>query len=417
MVKEMQCLENIIPGLELPPFQNIGVQEILLHKRMLLAFDTGTGKTFTYALFVRALLNRNPEKKHVFVIIHDSLDQAPRDIRSLTSVRVFAFDGTAASYRKLKSSWNTGSIFVITYEAFRDPDIAMFIFNRMADIESFSVDEAHHIANWETSATAFMLRALTKYPPYIMALTATPMTSKARQFYSLMNLVDRTLSPRRDETNYGKYQERYMPVNRGDYDIKGNYKPVLELVEPHMHQLGKISGIISRVMKGTGAVNQVHALLRILEDRLRQHKSVIVYVHYHDSRRWIEQHLKDRNIGFVSLHGGITKREERKDILSRFASGEVHILLTSVAESLNIDSDVVVFYEFTTKLKQVMGRAHRGLSGKELELIFLLTKDTVEIDFFMKYIYERSLTIQRLLRKDYSEFVQIGEQIKNLDLG
>ena len=43
------CVENIIPGLELPEFQNTGVQEALLNKKMMLSFDTGMGKTYTYA--------------------------------------------------------------------------------------------------------------------------------------------------------------------------------------------------------------------------------------------------------------------------------------------------------------------------------------------------------------------------------
>lgn len=416
MLKELQCVENIIPDLELPSFQNIGVQEILLNKRMLLAFDTGTGKTFTYSLFVRALLNRDPEKKHIYAIIHDSLDQAPKDIRGLTAVPVSAFTGAAGEYRRLKTKWASSSIIILTYEAFRDMNIAHFLFTHIKEIESITLDEAHHVSNWDSSDMALMVRALCQYSPYVLALTATPMTSKTQQYYRLLNLVDRDLSPRRDETAAGKYNARYMTVNRKDYSIKGNYKSTLELVTPHIHQIGEIKGIISKVMKGTGAVNQVQALLRVTDERLRQGKSVIIYVHYHDSRRWIEQHFTGRGIQFVSLHGKIVKMEERKALLSAFDSGEVKVLITSVAESLNIDADVVIFYEFTTKLKQVMGRAHRGLEGKELELVFILTQDTQEIQFFMHYIYKRSLTIQRLLGKDYSEFVAIGDKLKQLDL-
>ena len=64
-IRSIQCLENVIPGIELSEFQNIGVQKMLLNKHMLLAFDTGLGKTYTYSVMVRALLNRNPEKKHI----------------------------------------------------------------------------------------------------------------------------------------------------------------------------------------------------------------------------------------------------------------------------------------------------------------------------------------------------------------
>lgn len=103
-------------------------------------------------------------------------------------------------------------------------------------------------------------------------------------------------------------------------------------------------------------------------------------------------------------------------MLDSFAKREVDVLITSVSESLNIDADTVIFYEFTTKIKQVMGRAHRGLYGKELELVFIVTKDTAEVEFFDKYIYRRSITLQRLLQKDYSEFISIGLQLKQMSV-
>lgn len=412
----LKCLENIIPDLELISFQNIGVQEALLNKKMLLAFDTGTGKTFTYSLFVRALLNRSPEKKHIFVIIHDSLEQATKDIGNLVYAPVAAFSSSSGQYGRLKRGWDRLSVILLTYECFNNDDIMLFLYDKLPEIESFTIDEAHHAANWDSSDSGFMLRAICKYIPYVVELTATPITSKQVQYYQLLNIIDRNLSPRRDETFMGKYSERYFPVNREEYGIKGNYKTTLELVEPSVNQLGDISGIIFKVLKGTGSINQVTSLLNIVRDRLAKSKSVIIYIHYHDTRLWVEEHLQKVGISYVSLHGKITKREERESILNTFASGNVDVLITSVAESLNIDADVVIFYEFTTKLKQVMGRAHRGLESKELELVFILTKNTLEIDYFMKYIYQRSLTIQCLLRKDYSEFIQIGEQVKGMSI-
>ena len=409
------CVGNIIPNLELPDFQNIGVQEVLLNKKMLLAFDTGTGKTFTYSLIVRALLNRNPEKKHIFVIIHDSLEQAPRDIGNLIAAPVLTCAASSSDYSKLVRGWAVASVIVLTYECFRDERFVLFLFERLTEIESFVVDEAHHIANWDDSNTALMIRAFMQYVPYVVGLSATPMTSHVTQFYQLLNSIDRSLSSRRNEENIGKYEDRYLPVNRSDYDIKGKYTVTLELVTPHMHQVGEIHGVVSRVVKGTGAENQANALIKLTQERLQQGKTVIIYVYYHDSRQWIEGFLEKVGISFVSLHGKILDQKERKNILDKFNSHEVNVLVTSVSESLNIDSDVVIFYEFTTKLKQVMGRAHRGLMGKELELVFILTKDTEEISYFMKYIYERSLTMQKILRKDYSEFLAVGEALKQLD--
>lgn len=415
-MKQMRCLENIIPDLELPEFQNIGVFQMLVNKKMLLGFDTGTGKTFTYAVFVRGLLNRNPEKKHIFVIIHDSLEQAPKDLSDFTAVPVEAISGAQGEAGRLSHLWDKTSIFVMTYESFRNPSVVLFLYRHLMEIESLVIDEAHHCSNWDTSNTAFMIRSLCRWLEFVDGLSATPATREGRQFYRIMNVLDRTISSQRDESNYGAYDDRYLPVNRGDYDIKGDYKAIPEIVPPMAHQVGKIKGDVFRVIKGPGAVNQVERLVKVVLDRRRQGKSTIVYVRLHCVREWIEEHFIDAGITFESLTGRVTKRDERQRMLDRFARRDCDVLITSVSESLNIDADVVVFYEFTTQLKQVMGRAHRGLTGKELELIFILTKDTAEVDYFLKYIYRRSLTLQRLLRKDYSEFIKVGEQLKELNI-
>lgn len=414
--QSLQCLENIIPDLEVPEFQNIGAYLALVNKKMLLGFDTGMGKTFTYALIVRGLLNRNPEKKHIFVIIHDSLDQAPRDLSSLTAVPVAAFTGTADAAGLLSRQWQQNSIFVMTYESFRNPNVVLFLYNHLTEIESLVVDEAHHCANWDSSNTAFMIRALSRYIPYVDGLSATPATSASKQFYRIMNVIDRTISAQRDETNYGVYNDRYLPVNRSDYDMKGNYRAYPEIVTPMPHQVGHIKGDVFRVIKGPGAVNQVDRLVNVVLAKKRQGKAVIVYVHLHAVREWVEEHFRAAGITFESLTGRVTKQAERQRMLDSFAKREVDVLITSVSESLNIDADTVIFYEFTTKIKQVMGRAHRGLYGKELELIFIVTRDTAEVEFFNKYIYRRSITLQRLLQKDYSEFISIGLQLKQMSV-
>ena len=410
------CIENIIPDLELPSFQNVGVYQALINKKMLLGFDTGTGKTITYAVFVRGLLNRNPEKKHIFVIIHDSIIQAPSDISSLAAVPVEVISGERGEAGRLSNLWERTSIFVMTYESFRNLNVVLFLYNHLTEIESVVVDEAHHCGNWDSSNTAFMIRALTRYISYVDGLSATPATRTNAQFYRIMNLIDRNLSSQRDESNYGAYLDRYLPVNRGDYDMKGDYITTSEIVTPMPHQVGNIKGDVFRVIKGPNAVNQVERLVKVVLDRKRKGQSVIVYVHLHCVREWVEQHFRDVGITFESLTGRVTKQAERQRMLDSFNNREVDVLITSVSESLNIDADVVVFYEFTTRIKQVMGRAHRGLAGKRLELVFIITRDTAEVDFFNKYIYKRSMSLQRLLKKDYSEFIKVGEQLKSLDI-
>lgn len=415
-MKGLQSLGNVLPGVEMPTFQLQGLEAVFTNKKMLLAFDTGTGKTFTYSGIVRGLLNANPEGKHILVIINDSIPQVPNDVRNLTSVSVETFDGTAESAGRLRFFWDRTSIICLTLEALRVFGIAKFLFDHLPEIESFTIDEAHHVSNWDSSDTAFMIRSLVRCIPYVVELTATPMTSRSKQYYRLMNLLDRDMSPHRDESFLNKYVDRYLPVNRSEYGLKGNYKSELVVVNPTLDQIGPQHGIVFRKIKGSGAVPQANALVDVVRRKLSQKKRVLVYVHYHDSREWIEYNFNVAGIAFTSLHGKLKNRKERQEALEKYRSGSVDVLITSVTESLNIDADVVIFYEFTTLVKQVIGRAHRGLNEKTLEIVFIITRDSEEVAYFMKYIYSRSLTIQRLLHKDYSELVEIGQKLEKLQL-
>ena len=415
-MKSPQAIGNIIPDIEFPDFQLASMCQVFENKKMLLGADTGTGKTFSFAGIVRGLLNRNPDKKHILVIINDSIPQVPNDVRALTKVSVETFDGSSESAGRLRFFWDRTSIFCLTLEALRIFDVVKFLFDHLPEIESFTVDEAHHVANWDASDTAFMVRSLVRLVPYVVELSATPMTRTSKQYYRLMNLLDRNMSPHRDETYRGKYVDRYMPVNRKDYDMKGDYKSTLLVAKPTLDQMQPQHGIVFKQLKGTGAVPQVTVLCDFVQKRLAEGKRVLVYVHYHDTRSWVEFNFEGRGIRYTSLHGRLKGKVEKSAAVDRFKSGEVDVLITSVTESLNIDADVVVFYEFTTLVKQVIGRAHRGLAGKPLEIAFVITRDSDEVEYFMKYIYARSLAVQKLLHKDYSELIEIGKKVEQLNL-
>ena len=415
-MNHLLCLQNVLSDVEMPSFQLAGMEAVFENKKMLLAFDTGTGKTFAYSGIVRGLLNANPDGKHILVIINDSVPQVPNDVRALTAVSVETFDGTGESAGRLRYFWERTSIICLTLEALRVFPLVKFLFDHLPEIESFTIDEAHHVSNWDSSDTAFMIRALVRCVPYVVELSATPMTRTSKQYYRLMNLLDRNMSPHRDETYLDKYVNRYLPVNREEYDIKGNYKPTLEVVTPTLDQMQPQKGIVFKKLKGTGSVPQVDKLVDVVQDRLNQGKRVLVYLHYHDTREWVEYNFRAKGINFVSLHGKLRGRSERQEVLEQYKSVNVDVLITSVTESLNIDADVVIFYEFTTLVKQVIGRAHRGLHGKTLEIVFIITRDTDEVEFFLKYIYQRSLTIQKLLNKDYSELIAIGREVEKLNL-
>lgn len=411
-----EALKHIAPDVELHAAQNAGIEMALKYRKVLLSHDTGMGKSYMCAVVIRALINAEPQSKHIVVMVHDSIEQLPKDIAKIARVPVAAVDATAASAKAFASLLTNNSVICMTYDAFMEIGMALTLFSCIHKITSIAIDEAHHVANWNTSDRAFMVRAMAQYCPFILGLTATPMVVSALQFYRTMNLIDRTLSFRRDETKYGKYSERYLPVNREEYGLKGKYKPTLITVDPQLNQIGKQSGVVFSKLKGYGAEHQVSALIEVLRARIREEKQIIVYIAHHEVREWVEQHLEQEGIASVSINGRVVNQNERAARMAKFTTGEVPVLLTSITESLNLSADVIVFYEFDARMKQVMGRGHRGLHGKELEIVLIVTKDTDEISFFQEKVVERAQKAQTLLHKDYSEILALGDQIKKLDI-
>lgn len=409
-MKYRTLLDCIAPGVILEDIQGVGVLRSLLEKRMLLVYDTGLGKTFIASVFLRALLNENQGTKHIMVVLKDQDIQTPITVKSITGAPVLFTDASWKSISRFMEKWDRTNIFIVTYDCFRNVDFVSFLYLHLPDIKSFIIDEAHLVSNWNSSDTSWMIRALVSKIEYVLALTATPITSNKAQFPRLRNLVDRRISYRIYESMAeSNNHEGYIQVNRKDYRLKGNYRTQIVWCDPMLHQVGKIKGNVFTVTKGTGARNQANKVIEVLGSL--QNKKVIIYVHYHDSRLWLEKNLEEAGYKFASLHGKITNRVERKHVLDTFNYGEVNILITSITTALDISADAILFYEYTTLVKQMIGRPHRGLAPKDLDIYFFITKDTEELEFFSRYIYYRSLEIQTLLGKDYSEILSVGEEL------
>lgn len=409
-MKYRTLIDCISPGVHLEDIQITGVIRTLLEKKMLLVYDTGLGKTFIASVILRALLNRNPNSKHIVIVLKDQDIQTPATIRSITGAKVIFTDASSRSLTRFFNKWDNNDIFIVTYNCFQNIDFLQFLYINIPQVTSFIIDEAHLASNWNTSNQAWLIRSFTAKVEYVVALTATPITSNRAQFPLLRNLINRDFTYRKYEVMSVKdYAKGYLQINRKDYGMKGNYKSEIIWCDPLPHQIGNLHGNIFQITKGSGAVNQANAVIETL--RREQGNKIIIYVHYHDSRQWLEKNIKEAGFSFVSLHGKITNRKERTNILEKFNNNECNILITSITTALDISADTIIFYEFTTAVKQMIGRPHRGLAPKNLNIYFILTRDTAEIFYFSKYIYYRSLDIQYLLGKDYSEIIAVGNEL------
>ncbi len=405
------ALLAVLGDIALEPIQVHGVIRSLLEKRVILRYDTGLGKTIMMSVILRALINKDPNKKRIVFVMKDQEIETPRKMAPIVQAPILFTSAETVKLQQFYQNWDRASVILLTYQCLQNIDLVSFLYQNLEEIDAIFIDEAHLASNWNEADTSFMLRALTDKVEYCIALTATPVIKDTHQFARLRNLVDREIPYRYDEdVSVPSPHKAFVNINRQDFGLKGNYICKAEFVQPMLHQLGNLAGNIFDITKGEGAVNQVSKLVELLKERAN--KKVLVYIRYHKTRLWVEDYLKRNHVAFQSIHGKVTKAKERKQILDNFNSGKITVLLTSLTTSLDIDADTVIMYEFTTYVKQMIGRAHRGLSPKDLEILFLLTRDTEEIKYFLKYIYYRSEMIQNTLGIDYYEFIKLGQELE-----
>ena len=162
--------------------------------------------------------------------------------------------------------------------------------------------------------------------------------------------------------------------------------------------------------KGDGAIPQVRKLVEVIKDR--EGKRGLVYVNQHSVRQWILPFLDEAGIKYACVNGN-TKMKERAEIMRQFNEEKsLDVVVTSVTTALDLDCDFVVFYEFTVEVKQMIGRAHRGLGNKDLDVIFIITTDTCEIDYFYDNIFSISMEVKSLLHQDFSELEDVDAIIQ-----
>lgn len=421
MASLTSCLavEDILDGVVLEDFQCVDLVRTLLYKVMILNYETGMGKTLLAAAIIKAFLNEMPSRRFIMVVQKSQLDQTPQEIKKWTGLDVLS---TTAESRQIDRAFYSQDslkypILMITHDTLKNVDAMRALHLNRDRYFGIIVDEVHLLSNFIDSGSGMMLRGLLNYFQVKVGLTATPVTTQAEQVVNLAFMFD----PKKieDVKQWVTYVKNGAPImdempdlfirrTRKDLGIANTYKTMIEYVDAHPHQIGVSGKEMFAVTKAKGAYNQANRTAHIILKEIMNGRRGLVYVHHHASREWLEEILRGKNIRFDSIHG-LVKSEQRKIIFDKFAKGELDVVLTSVTTALNLDCEYVIFYEYTRNIKQMIGRAERGLNPKTLYLYFIFTQETGEVDYFLNGIYATSLWIQEVLRQDYRNLVDVGK--------
>lgn len=421
--ESFEAVKYILGGVELHDLQCIDIMKMLYQERCIVLYDTGTGKTLLSSAFMKLLKREDSTRKFIMFVKKDQLIQTPRKIRDTGGLVV---NESAADSKSINSIIQLGlqntDVLMLTHNCLENEKIMNELFAIKHLFCGVIIDEAHELNNFANAHSALILQALCKAFQYCIALTATPITTEPKQLAHLAHIVNperykdyRRLTKDLANKVFDIREDPLFFINRNGEDFGGirNYKGSIHWVPAMPHQKENKRGHeLLMLCKGPGAYNQANELTKLLKLYKMQNRRGLVYVNQHEVREWILPFLDTAKINYACING-LTNALDREEIMRKFNEEKsVDVVITSVTTAIDLDCDYVIFYEFTVLVKQMIGRAHRGLGNKNLSIIFMLTDDTNEVDYFLENIIEKSLMVRDLVHKDFSEIEDVNDDVR-----
>lgn len=415
-MSSFEAIKYVLHDIELHDIQCIDVVKMLYMQRCLVIYDTGLGKTLLTAAFIKLLCNEDPTRKFIMFVKKDQLIQTPKKIYDACGKLVITASAEAKSVKAvLANGLNSATVLMLTHTCLDNEPIMMELFKKRNEFCGVIIDEAHELNNFNKTQSGSMLEAICGSFEYCIALTATPIITSALQLSKIAHIV----SPKR-YPNYNKLKKQLLSgsfdiaqdplffISRSgeDFGSTRDYRGYIKFVKPHPEQMTARGSSLLKLCKGPGAENQVEALVELITERTGQRG--LVYINQHEVRAWVLPFLDEAGVKYDCING-MTKSVDRAHIMRQFNNERtLDVVVTSVTTAIDLDCDYVIFYEFTPYVKQMIGRAHRGLGDKRLDIVFVVTEDTDEIEYFFEHVIKQSFLARDILHKNYSEIEDVN---------
>lgn len=420
-------------------YQEKGVLFAVKAGRCILADDMGLGKTLQ-AIVCTEVLRKQFNINTAIIICPTSLKyQWKTEIEKFTgNTNVCVIEGNILARKKLYSS-NTADYLIVSYQmASNDFD---YLNNMQADV--LILDEAQRIKNWKTKTSSAIKRIKTTYA---LVLTGTPVENKIEDLYSLMQIVNpyllgslhNFLSRHQVKDENTDKVIGYKDLNDvgtllQDVMLRRTKKEVLkdlpkrmdkilfvpltlEQAELHKDYADKVAKIVNKwkrmhflseedrqtllkflnmmrmvsnttyiIDQETNYQTKLDELQNILDEILSMpDEKVVIFSQWERMTRLVAIILKERNVGFEYLHGGIPGKD-RGELYKNFATdnnckvflstdaGGVGLNLQSAAYMINLDIPWN-----PAVLEQRIGRIYRLGQKKNVSIINLVSQNSIE---------------------------------------
>ena len=387
-------------------YQAIDLLHILAVKSFICMYDTGLGKTYVAGGFFKALKNAKIGDKFLAITTNSNISSFCKEITKCTGLRcVYYTEGLNRILNPIDVDSN--DVIVITHGCLNVVEHMTMLTTIINQFSAIVVDELHLVSNFNESKRGYMMKAILSRFEYKLGLTATPITTDEEQLAKALHLINPIMVPdwkalSRDLKDYGSgvidshLRDLYV-VRQREYN---RHKGYLVEIEPLPHQVEAVGEDLFYITKGEGAYNSFDKVIDIhnsLED-----KRGLIYANLTVVQNALFDYLTSMGIKAVVINGKMT-RQEKDRRAEAYRNGEFEIVITNITEAIDLTSDYVVFYEYTSHVKQLIGRAERTLDSKELPIYFLVVKDTGEFDYFLRNVYNRCQMVEDLLNFDLKE--------------
>ena len=233
------------------------------------------------------------------------------------------------------------------------------------------------------------------------------MTTDVSQLAKALHLINPTMVPNwktltRDLQDYGAdiidshLRDLYI-VRQREFN---NHKGFLVEIDPLSHQVDACGEKMFYITKGEGAYTSFEKVIEIQTEHFG--KKGLIYSNLKLVQKALYDFLTDFGLNVMLINGDMSRAEKDKRA-EEYRTGSYDVVITNITEAIDLTSDYVIFYEFTSHVKQLIGRAERTLDSKMLPIYFLVVKNTGEYDYFVRNVFDRCQMVSDLLGMNLDE--------------
>ncbi|MFB1080688.1 DEAD/DEAH box helicase [Jeotgalibacillus sp. JSM ZJ347] len=423
---ELKSLK-VTPSFNPLPHQLNAVKKVVfeMNSQAILADEVGLGKTAEAALILKELQLRYLVSSVLILVPSSLAGQWQTELHSL---------GIPSMIHKGKKEWRHFPVIIASIDLLkREPFKAAF---SELEFDLVIVDEAHKLSNPKTMNYQFVNSLKRKY---LLLLTATPVQNKPDELYTLSTLVKpglfqdkrefKKLAGENSEVFQQRIDQLMIRTRKKDTDIKwtkrqikvkwleqSGYEKELyvavekafrELKKKNMHQFTHLTllkqGCSSSIAllkalkrdQHQGVCHILGPILDVRPDQLetgkgkeilkiirKRNEKVLIFTQYRTTQLYLQWYLKQHGISSVMFRGGF-KKGKKKWMTDLFRDqADVMIATEAGSEGLNLQFCSCVIHADLPwnpmKLEQRIGRVHRLGQKNDVEIIYLLNRNTIE---------------------------------------